>query len=129
MYTDFLPDLATAGLNGIHLSEVQRVDVKSVYRAVYSDKTSGRSHPGYLFCHHIFFTYAPPLTFTYCNSALIADLCGCMIPSEANPSLIDSALSTPFPIFQLWKITIDLSATQIVPVPVRRLSAQRIFAT
>lgn len=128
MYTAFLRDPANAGLYGIHLSEDQRVDVKSIYQAVYSDKTSGRSHPGYLFCHHILFTFALPLTFTYRNRGLIADLFGCMIPIEANPSLIDSALSTPFPIFQLWKITIDLSATQIVPVPVRRLSAQRIFA-
>ena len=99
MYTACLRGPATAGLDGIHLSEVQRIDVQSIYRAVYSDKTSGRIHPDSLFCHHVLFTFALPLTFIYRNRALLADLFGCHDTEEANPSLIDNALPTPFLFF------------------------------
>jgi len=62
MYPACLRGLVTAGLDGIRLSEGQRIDAQSTYRAVDSEHTSGWIYPGYLFRHHVLFTLAMPLT-------------------------------------------------------------------
>jgi len=70
MYPACLRGPVTAGLDGIRLSEGRRRNAQSIYRAVCSDNTSGWISPGYLVRHHVLFTLAMPLAFSYLRPAL-----------------------------------------------------------
>lgn len=93
MYPACLYSPVTAGLDGIRLSKGRRIDAQSIYRALCSDNTSGWIYPGYLFRHHVLFTLAMPLAFSYLNTAL-KSWCSLIIVQTVRAVLLAMATRT-----------------------------------